>query len=159
MASLLDMLHLHILFIRFGGVENDFDYGMILPKTPLSFLLWKLTPKMRNLLSTAAPHQGPGPPDLFLFSVMLHTRFVPFSLSNQRLWVGIQNKLRLLYPLLSNDFLRVLWNELLLHLRNEQLALIFTMQKQELILYPILLFIEFIKFSTRFQLFSISTKL
>ena len=34
----------------------------------------------------------------------------------------------------------------------------FTMQKQELILYPIL-FIEFIKFYTRFQLFSISTKL
>ena len=91
---------------------------------------------------------------------MIHIRFVPFSLSNQRLWVGIQNKFRsrLLYPLLSNDFLRDIWNELLLHLRNEQLALIFTMQKQELILYPIL-FIEFIKFSTRFQLFSISTKL
>ena len=82
---LLDMLDLHILFIRFGGVDQDFDFGVILPKTPLSFLLWKLTPKMRNLLSTAAPHQGPGPPDLFL-------SFVPFSLFNQRLWVGIQNK-------------------------------------------------------------------
>ena len=123
----LDMLDLHILFIRFGGVENDFDYGVILPKTPLSFLLWKLTPKMRNLLSTAAPHQGPGPPDLFLFSVMLHARFVSFSLSNQILWVGIHNKFWLPYLLLSNNILQDIWNGLLLYLQNEHSAPMFTM--------------------------------
>ena len=35
----LNMLDLHILLIRFGGVDQDFDFGVILPKTPLSFLL------------------------------------------------------------------------------------------------------------------------
>ena len=53
---LLDMLDLHNLFIHFGGVDQDYDFGVILPKTPLSFLLWKLMPKMCNLLSMAAPH-------------------------------------------------------------------------------------------------------
>ena len=48
------------LSISFGGGLHDL--GVVIQSTPLSFLLWKLTTKMRNLLSTAAPHQGPGPP-------------------------------------------------------------------------------------------------
>ena len=96
-----DMLVLHILFICFGDVDHDFGFsiGVVLLKikTPLSFLFWKLTPKMGNLLSTVAPHQGPDPPVLYLFSLLVYIGFVPFSLSSQRLWVGIQNKLLLLF--------------------------------------------------------------
>ena len=48
---------------------------------------------MRNLLSTAAPHQGPGPPGFYLYPMKIFASFVPSFLSNQRLWVGIRNDL------------------------------------------------------------------
>ena len=57
---------------------------------------------MRNLLSTAAPHQGPGPPGIYLHSMMILVSFVPSFLSNPRLWVGIRNNN------FNNDYLKVL---------------------------------------------------
>ena len=58
-----------------GGAFHDF--GVVLPTTPLSFILWKLTTKMRILLNTAAPHQGPGPPGFYLYSLIILPSFVP----------------------------------------------------------------------------------
>ena len=79
------------LSISFGGGLHDLC--VVIQLTPLSFLLWKLTTKMRNLLSTAAPHQGPGQPGFYLYSLKIFASFVPSFLSNQRLWVGIRNDL------------------------------------------------------------------
>ena len=88
------------LSISFGGGSHDF--GLLIQSTPLSFILWKLTTKMRNLLSTTAPHQGPGPPGFYLHSMMILVSFVPSFLSNPRLWVGIRNNN------FNNDYLKVL---------------------------------------------------
>ena len=63
---------------------------------------------MRNLLSTAAPHQGPGPPGFYLYSLLILVSSVPSFLSNPRLRLGIQNDLVPISNSNVYDYLKVL---------------------------------------------------
>ena len=56
--------------------------------------MWKLTVKLRNPLIATKLTQGPGLPELHIYSTLLPFCIIlTFFISNHRLWVGVQVEL------------------------------------------------------------------